>query len=261
MKILFYSLTLLFFARPSFAEQGFIPSEDRNVLYLIGDQSLKGIDRTQYPFPQDMQSITFGATAFAVNLPKIGKVLLTQAHVVDATKINPRLCWGVENGPLYQIKNISPEAFCINFDKNIIWKNDELDVAILKFPSELNQLITGLNIENFAPGKAQVLGYPIIGRRTFPDTSTSAMVLGEVNGVVRQMKSVGNTWYDESGIVGDIDMLPGNSGGPVVNEENNVIGIVKKMKTWSGKGYQYLLPHLEIMPIEEILKSFENDKT
>lgn len=257
--MLLFSLTFIGIA---YADQGFKPSEDKNIFYLIGDQSLKGIDRSRYPFPNDMQMITFGATAFAVNFPGLGKVLMTQVHVLDAVKLNTRLCWGVENGPFYKIQNISPEAFCIKFDGKIIWKSEDLDLAILTFPHDLvaNHLITGLSIDNFTPGKAQVLGYPIIGRRTYPEVSISSMVLGEVHGRVRQMRSVGNVWYDETGIVGDIDMLPGNSGGPVVNEKNNVIGIAKKMRTWAGRGYEYLNPHLEVLPMEEIVHSFENRK-
>ncbi|MBI3018807.1 MAG: trypsin-like peptidase domain-containing protein [Deltaproteobacteria bacterium] len=239
MKKLIIALVLVLFPSLIQAKEGFTPIQDSNVFLIKG--------------------ATSGATIFLVNLPNRGKVLMTQVHVLEALGQNTKLFHGIKFGWFFKEENKNNNALELPFKQEIIWKNDELDVAILKVPDELiaksNSL--GLEIAPYKGGEASLIGYPIIGKRTYPKVGKFWTRLGEFFGSVEQMESSGNVWKEGDHILSDIDALSGNSGGPILNEDKKVIGIIHKMKTWHGIGYRYLNPHIEVTSIDEVLKALE----
>jgi len=239
MKKLIIAIILIFVPFLSHAKEGFTPIQDNNVFLIKG--------------------ATSGATIFLVNLPDRGKVLMTQIHVLDELGQNTKLYSGIKFGWFFREESKASNAFELSFKQEIIWKRDDLDVAILKAPDELIQKCNclGFEIASYKDGEASLIGYPIIGRRTYPKAGKFWTRLGEVFGSVEEMESSGNVWKEESRILSDIDALSGNSGSPILNEDKKIIGIIHKMKTWYGIGYRYLNPHIEVTSIDEVLEALE----
>lgn len=216
------------------ASEGFVPSANKNVFMIKG--------------------MTSGATVFLTSLPRTGKVLITQVHVLETLGNNLKLYWGVKFGPFFRIAERSKDSFEIAFHKEVLWQDNTLDVAILKAPQELLEKCgcDGFAIQTFTPGPVALIGHPITGRRTYPHTGKFWTGIGELRGSVEQQMSAGMAWAKDGLVVSDADALPGNSGSPILNPDGALIGVIFKLKTWYGLGYKYLNPNIEITPINAI---------
>jgi S1-C subfamily serine protease len=141
-------------------------------------------------------------------------LVITNAHVVAGIK-TPYVFQG----------NDSHVATVISFDPN-------LDLAILKVKG-ITGAILPLNTSSQARGTmAAVLGYP--GGGGF--TAKSAAVLSEITATGRNIYGEGNTVRDIYEVKADI--IPGNSGGPLVATDGSVIGVVFAESTsYSHVGY------------------------
>jgi hypothetical protein len=235
------SLLLCFSSSFALAAPGFKPSHDPNVFMLKGRTS--------------------GATAFLLDTPTLGKVLLTQVHVIKNLGSNLTLRWGEELGPFYRVVRRDADSFKLAFRPEVIWKSDELDIVVMRAPSDLLAACqcTGLNAKSYQSGPARLLGYPITGRRIFPKTGQFLSMVGELFGHVSQQQSQGKTWQEEAEYLADMDVLPGSSGGPILDQEGDVIGIIHTSKTWYGIGYQYRNPSLNFVPIEDVFRQMSED--
>lgn len=238
MRPLIFLFVLFNLGNGAFASEGFEPSKNPNVFYIKGQTS--------------------GATAFLANLPRVGIVLISQVHVLQAVMPKPKLYWNYKSGPFFIALPAGQDSFEIDTTLQSIWKDDALDVVILKAPNELLEKCncSGFDIAQYHEGPISLIGYPIRGRRTYPITGDLWWQIGELFGYVEQMESSGMIWEENDELLSDADALPGNSGGPVLDINGDVIGIIYRLKSWKGIGYQYLSPHISIISFDAILNKF-----
>lgn len=114
----------------------------------------------------------------------------------------------------------------------VIWFDPNLDFAVLRVSNLAGPKLT-INGNHAAPGTpAAVLGYPGGG----PFTAGTAAVLDELTATGRNIYGRGNTNRDIYEVQADI--IPGNSGGPLIDTNGNVIGVVfAESETYQNVGY------------------------
>lgn len=237
MKIL-----LPFFAwalcAPALASEGFQPSAERPVVMLKG--------------------ATQGATAFFMQVPAFGNLLVTQKQVADSGD-TLTIQWGNAVALFFRLRVVDAGAFQYAFQAKKIWENESQDIAVLQTPLPAWDYChcRALEAGEFRAGPARLVGYPIIKRRTYPRPNSWWSRLGEVWGEVTQQASEGRVWEANGEYLGDMDALPGNAGGPVLNAEGKVIGIFHSLKSSPDEGYPYRNPSLSFLPIQAVLEGLK----
>jgi len=163
-----------------------------------------------------------GGIVYGSGFPVGPGMVLTNAHVVAGTQgttvVNPA------GGPL--------TARVVLFDP-------ERDVAILYVPRLALAPISEAAARQGTQGAA--IGYPGGG----PEKVTPAVVNGDV-------QAEGRDIYGQNLVVRHIwilqaDVLPGNSGGPLVNLDGNVLGVIFAAST-GQQGTAYALTDAEVQP-------------
>jgi S1-C subfamily serine protease len=171
-----------------------------------------------------------------VTLPNLGAlqaaVLADRGSVV---KIEGQGCGGIVEGSGFIIGNglVATNAHVVagikhpyvdnavgSYSGTAIWFDANLDFAVLRVPGLTGRALSlsSAHISNDTPGA--VMGYP--GGGSF--TPGAAAVLEEFEATGRNIYGDGNTKRDVYEIQANV--IPGNSGGPLVNEAGTVIGIV-----------------------------------
>lgn len=114
----------------------------------------------------------------------------------------------------------------------VIWFDPNLDFAVLRVNNLAGGALT-IYKGRVSPGtQAAVLGYPGGG----PLTAGAAAVLDEFTATGRNIYGSGNTDRDVYEIQADV--IPGNSGGPLVAKDGSVIGVVfAESTTYQHVGY------------------------
>jgi S1-C subfamily serine protease len=146
-------------------------------------------------------------------------LVATNAHVVAGIK-----------HPFVNINGNTYSATAIWFDPN-------LDFAVLRVPDLTGKILSlsGDHVNTGTPGA--VMGYPGGG----PFSDGAAAVLDEFDAEGRNIYGSGNTNRDVYEI--NADVIPGNSGGPLINESGAVIGIVfAESTTYKHVGYALAMP-------------------
>lgn len=132
------------------------------------------------------------------------------------------------------------------FQATPIWFDTNLDLAVLKVSNlGLPALSMDTDIVNNAT-PAAVLGYP--GGGAF--TADPASVIDEFTAVGRNIYNQGNTQREVYEIKASV--IPGNSGGPLVNTKGSVIGIVFAQSTvYNQVGYALTTK----LPLQELYEA------
>lgn len=188
-------------------------------------------------------------------LPNLGE-LNAAVHKDEASvvKIEGRGCGGIVEGSGfvagsgYVVTNAHVVAGVTDpvvLDKNgehsttAVWFDPNLDLAVLRV-QDLAGSPLSINTSHAPNGTASaVLGYP--GGGGF--TADPASILSEFTAVGRNIYGEGQTSRDVYGVKANI--IPGNSGGPLVNRNGDVIGIVfAESTTYNQVGYALTTPQV-----------------
>jgi S1-C subfamily serine protease len=183
-----------------------------------------------------------------VALPNLGALQSAVAEDRDSVvRIEGQGCGGIVEGSGFIIGNglVATNAHVVagikhpyvdnnegSYVATPVWFDPNLDFAVLRVPgiSGRTLSLSGAHIAKDTPGA--VMGYPGGG----PFTAGPAAVLEEFEATGRNIYGDGNTKRDVYEIQANV--IPGNSGGPLVNESGTVIGIVfAESTTYAHVGY------------------------
>jgi S1-C subfamily serine protease len=190
-----------------------------------------------------------------VNLPSLGQMKYAVVHDENSiVKVAGEGCGGIVEGSGFVIGKdlIATNAHVVAGIKHpyvedangthstkVIWFDPNLDFAILKVSNLAGTplAISSLHISSGTP--AAVLGYPGGG----PFSAGTAAVLDEFTASGKNIYGTGDTNRDVFEVSATI--IPGNSGGPLVGENGDVIGIVFAESTsYQHVGYALTTPQV-----------------
>lgn len=157
--------------------------------------------------------------------------ILTNQHVVGNRYSN---CYvTLENG--------------ITYDGNVVWADTNIDLAIIKISADNLEYIPLADSDNISLAEeVYAVGNPI--GIEFQRTVTK----GIISGVNRTIKIENEDTYMEDLIQTDATINEGNSGGPLVNLEGELIGI-NTVKISNAEGIGFAVPINIVKPIIEKL--------
>lgn len=183
-----------------------------------------------------------------VTLPNLGTMLpAVKADQDSVVKIEGDGCGGVVEGSGFVAGNgfiatnahvVAGIAHPVVIDKNgthttnVVWFDPNLDFAVLRV-DDLAGKVLQINTNAVAPKTpGAVLGYP--GGGGF--TADPASVLDTFTAIGRNIYDQGTTKRDVLEVKATI--IPGNSGGPLINRQGQVIGVVfAESSTYNQVGY------------------------
>jgi S1-C subfamily serine protease len=158
-------------------------------------------------------------------------VSTTASQSYDLVATNAHVVAGIAE-PYVQDANGSHRA-------TVIWFDPNLDFAVLRVSGLTAHSLSIANNPVAAGTPAVVLGYP--GGGSF--AADPAAVLGTINAVGRNIYGTGHTLRDIYEVRADI--IPGNSGGPLVAQDGSVIGVVfAESTTYNHVGYALTTPKI-----------------
>ena len=169
-----------------------------------------------------IQGFGCGGIVFGSGFPVGPGMVLTNAHVVAGTQGTT-------------VRNVGGRSL----NARVVLFDPERDVAILYVP---RLALVPLGEASAHPGtQGAAIGYPGGG----PEKVSPAVVNGEVRAEGRdiygQNLAVRSIWITQATV------LPGNSGGPLVDLNGNVVGVIFAAST-SQSGQAYALTDAEVQP-------------
>jgi S1-C subfamily serine protease len=169
-----------------------------------------------------IQGLGCGGIVFGSGFPVGPGMVLTNAHVVAGTQGTT-------------VRDSAGRAL----SARVVLFDPRRDVAILYVPrlalSPLNEAAAGMGTQGAA------IGYPGGG----PEKVSPAVINGEVRAEGRDI--YGQDLVERSIWITQADVQPGNSGGPLVDLEGNVVGVIFAAST-SQPGQAYALTDAEVQP-------------
>jgi S1-C subfamily serine protease len=181
-------------------------------------------------------------------LPSMGSLTAVVQHdEPSVVKVEGRGCGGIVEGSGFVVGNdlVATNAHVVAGILNpyvlagsgaqaatVVWFDPNLDFALLRVP-DLNEAPLSIVSQTVANGTSgAVLGYPGGG----PFSAVPAAVLQEFTADGRNIYNQGNTTRNVYSIKATV--VPGNSGGPLINKQGSVIGIVfAQSTTYNQVGY------------------------
>jgi Do/DeqQ family serine protease len=137
------------------------------------------------------------------------------------------------------------------FEARLVGTDPSTDIALLKVESEDLPYLTYGNSENLKLGEwVLAVGNPF--------NLTSTVTAGIVSSLGRNLRINQDAMAIESFIQTDAAVNPGNSGGALVNQQGNLVGINTAIasRTGSYTGYSFAVPVSIVKKIVEDLKEF-----
>ena len=187
------------------------------------------------------------------SLPSMGALTAVVEHdEPSVVKIEGRGCGGIVEGSGFVASNdmVLTNAHVVagiaapyvltdqgTLPATVVWFDPNLDFAILRVPglNEASLSIVGSKVSNGTRGA--VLGYPGGGQFS----AVPAVVLQDFTAVGRNIYDQGETTRDVYSVKATV--VPGNSGGPLINEQGAVVGIVfAQSTTYNQVGYALTTP-------------------
>lgn len=178
-------------------------------------------------YQEDGSTEVTGATGtgWAVGAPgKPVQYIVTNGHVVEAAYAYPRLYDNVTG--TVQVYYSAAENDFVQVEVVYYSPQTEKDIAILKLPTPTTKR-TALTLRESDSVKmsetAYALGYPgdSSSRQTLPAYDLNDVTI--TKGIVSNR--VSSNWATYEAFQMDVSIAPGNSGGPLVDEDGQVIGI------------------------------------
>jgi len=137
------------------------------------------------------------------------------------------------------------------FDARLVGTDPSTDLALLKIDAEDLPYLTYGNSENLQLGEwVLAVGNPF--------NLTSTVTAGIVSARARNLGINQDTYSIESFIQTDAAVNPGNSGGALVNQQGNLVGINAAIasRTGSYSGYSFAIPVTIVKKVVEDLKEY-----
>jgi S1-C subfamily serine protease len=169
-----------------------------------------------------VQGFGCGGIVFGSGFPVGQGMVLTNAHVVAGTR-----------GTTVQSSGGA------NFGARVVLFDPERDVAILFVPRLAAAALPQAAADSGTQGAA--IGYPGGGN----EKASPAVVDGQVRARGRDI--YGQNLVDRNIWIAEADVQPGNSGGPLVDLNGNVVGVIFAAST-SNPGQAYALTDAEVQP-------------
>ena len=204
---------------------------------VVGDLT---IDYRDARLPVVRKNVAVGSGSGFVIAPS--GLVLTSLHVVEAEAT------ARENGPEQRLDNkrvqvfVGREAGVGAWEAHVVASDPERDLAALQVTAvELPYLPLGDSDAAEAGRPVQVLGFPF-GRQTEVARRADADVIPQVSVIAGSLSA---TRADDAGetrfLQTDAAIQPGNSGGPMLDEDGYVVGVVRmklaRDATSSGAGF------------------------
>ncbi len=171
-----------------------------------------------------------------VNLPALGDLAAAvNADKDSVLRIQGQGCGGIVSGSGFVVAPgvIATNAHVVagirqpyaqdgsgSHSASVIWFDPDLDFALLRAPGITGHKLALISNTAAQDTPAAVLGYP--GGGGF--SAKAAVVLDEITASGRNIYGTGHTLRDVYEVQADV--IPGNSGGPVVGKDGKVIGII-----------------------------------
>lgn len=171
-----------------------------------------------------------------LNLPALGELKSAVEKTRDSVvKVEGLGCGGVVDGSGFIIKQgyVATNAHVVagikkpyvqdekgSYEATIIWFDSELDYAILRVPEITGKPILMAKELARVGSPAVGLGYPGGGGLA----ASPAVILDRITATGRNIYDRGNTNRDVYEFRGKV--VQGNSGGPLINKEGEVIGVI-----------------------------------
>lgn len=213
------------------------------------------------------EDISFGwGTGFFVGVPGTDPMyLLTNYHVIEdfvelssgnlmEVPIDDMVIRGRSIIKVYYDSNDYEEAYVVGY-------NQDKDVALLKLASPTSKrkaLALCEPTDDMVSSKIYAVGYPGLAENIFVDATSSwgAADASVTGGTFSRLFIQSGTGAQHIQI--DVVILPGNSGGPLVNDDGNVLGINTKQveDTSAGTHIYYAISISEAIPL---LKQYSVD--
>jgi S1-C subfamily serine protease len=203
-------------------------------------------------FPQVFNGVEPNVNT-ATSLPSLGSLdAVIQKDEPSVIKVEGRGCGGLVEGSGFvaSTNEIITNAHVVagiaspyvitqkgTFPATVVWFDPNVDLAILRVSglSEAPLTIVPTHVANGTAGA--VLGYPGGG----PFDAVPAAVLQDFTAEGRNIYDQGETTRDVYSIKATV--IPGNSGGPLINKQGAVIGIVfAQSTTYNQVGYALTTP-------------------
>ena len=181
-------------------------------------------------------------------LPSIGDLdAAVQKDRISVVKIAGPGCGGISEGSGFiassgyvvtnahvvaGVKNVSVQDGTGKHSASVVWFDPNLDIAVLKTSGLEGQPLNMLGNIAANGTPAAVLGYP--GGGDF--AAKPATILEAFKAKGRNIYNQGETVREVYSIKGEV--VPGNSGGPLVDKDGNVIGVIfAESTTYDKVGY------------------------